>query len=235
MLSPFKRAVDQLDDPAFLGVVWRSIALAACAFAVLGAGLAWGMAHVFPRDWWLGSWIPAWLGQWVFGVVGGLGAVILTIWLFVPVVIALATLFMDQVAAAVDRRYYPALPPPSASAPLAIQAWDGIALGGQVLLLQGLALVMALLLPGLGLGLGWAISGWGIGRGLFVAVAMRRMPRGAALALYRRNRPTVVLYGVALALAASIPILSLAVPVLGTAVMVHPAQSPSGTVPTHGT
>jgi uncharacterized protein involved in cysteine biosynthesis len=101
------------------------------------------------------------------------------------------------------------------------QMWDGIALGGRILLFNLLALVLALLLPGVGLILGWAIAAYAMGRGLFVGVAMRRMPRMAAEALYMRNRPLVLVQGAALAFAGSIPFLNLLIPVVGVAAMVH--------------
>jgi CysZ protein len=72
-----------------------------------------------------------------------------------------------------------------------------------------------------GLILAWLIGGYAIGRGLFAAVAMRRMPRPAAEALYRRARPAVLAQGCMLALAGYVPILNLLIPVVGTAAMVH--------------
>ena len=69
--------------------------------------------------------------------------------------------------------------------------------------------------------LGWLIAAYAIGRGLFVAVAMRRMPRPQAEYLYRRVRLLVLVQGGAMALAGSIPLLNLFIPVIGTAAMVH--------------
>jgi CysZ protein len=145
---------------------------------------------------------------------------VLALFLFVPVAVAIATLYSDRVAAAVDHRYYPGLPEP-VGAPLSVQMWDGVALGARVLALQVVALGLAVAIPGIGLVLGWAITGWAIGRGLFVAVAMRRMGRGAATALYRERRALVLVQGGLLALLASVPLLNLIVPVLGVAALTH--------------
>jgi CysZ protein len=90
-----------------------------------------------------------------------------------------------------------------------------------VLALNAIALVLAILLPGIGLALGWIIAAYAIGRGLFVAVAMRRMPRAAAESLYRSQRGVVLLNGAILAAAAYVPIINLLIPVIGTAAMVH--------------
>jgi CysZ protein len=111
--------------------------------------------------------------------------------------------------------------PPRHGAPLSVQAWDGVALGAQVLALQIVALLLALALPGIGLVLGWAIAGWAIGRGLFVAVAMRRMSRMEALRLYGRRRGAIFMQGGVLALASIVPLLNLLIPVLGVAALTH--------------
>ncbi len=205
------RAVAQLDDPVFLGVVLRSLGLSALAFVALLAGSAWGVEELVGQ--------PGWLG-WAAGIAGGLGAALLAVWLFVPAALLIATLFIDRVAASVERRFYPGLPAPD-GAPLTVQAWDGMALGLQVLALQVVALALALLLPGIGLVLGWAVTGWAIGRGLFVAVAMRRMSREDALRAYARRRAPVLVQGGLLALAGAVPLLNLLVPVLGVASLTH--------------
>ncbi len=216
LLSPISRAVAQLQDPVFLGVVWRSLLLSAAGFLALLAGSVWGINHVLAR--------PGWLG-WLASAAGGIGAALLALWLFVPVALLISTLYMDRVAAAVDRRFYPDLPVPL-GAPLAVQAWDGLALGAQVLALQVVALLLAVLLPGVGFALGWLVAGWAIGRGLFMGVAMRRMGRAEALRTYAARRMPVLAQGIALAVAGSVPGLNLLVPVVGTAAMVHVLNRP---------
>jgi uncharacterized protein involved in cysteine biosynthesis len=132
----------------------------------------------------------------------------------------IATLFIDRVARAVERRYYPMLPPAPGASLLAELA-DGLALVWRILLLNLLALVLALVLPGIGLLLAWAIGAYAIGRGLFMAVALRRFDRAAAERLYAANRPAVLMQGGVMALAGYLPGCNLLIPVLGTAAMVH--------------
>jgi len=148
------------------------------------------------------------------------GASLLALWLFLPVAAIIGTLYIERIARAVERRYYPALPP-AHGAPVVSQLFDALNVGLRILLLNLLALIAALILPGIGLVLAWLIGGYAIGRGLFAAVAMRRMPRFDAEALYRQCRTTVLVQGCALALAGYIPILNLLIPVVGTAAMVH--------------
>ncbi len=204
-------ALGQLEDPACAGVLARSVGLALLAYVALMAGSIWGIHALLATVNWPG---------WIAGLLGTVGVVLLAFWLFLPTVMLIATLFIDRVARAVDRRHYPLLPPPSPAA-LPAQLWDGLTLALQVLLLNAVAVLLALLLPGVGLVLGIVISGWAIGRGLFVAVAMRRMGRGAAQDLYRRHRLAVLLPGLVLAAASTLPGLNLIVPIVGTAAMVH--------------
>lgn len=211
LLSPLARALAQLDDPAFLGVLWRSLAWSAACFIVLLLAAIWGVQHVLA-----GHAVWAWLA----GILSGLGAALLAFWLFLPVAAVIGTLYLERIARAVERRFYPGLAP-AQGAPAAVQAWDGLAVGGRILLLNVLALVLALLIPGIGLVIAWAIGAYAIGRGLFVAVAMRRMSRPEAQALYHRRRVAVLAQGGILALAGYIPLLNLLIPVIGTAAMVH--------------
>jgi CysZ protein len=210
VLRPLTLAIGQLDDPAFVRVLLQSLALSALCFAAILAGALWGMSQVT---------MPAWLA-WIAGITGTIGASLLAFWLFLPMAAALGTLFIETIAGAVERRHYPDMPPGNAAS-LAVQVWDGIAVGLKVLMFSVVALVLAVLLPGIGLVLAWAIAGYGIGRGLFVAVAMRRMSRVDAELLYRQHRGIVLAQGGLIALASYVPLMNLLIPLIGTAAMVH--------------
>ena len=211
-MTPLALAFAQLDDPACLGALVRSVILALVAYALLLAGSIWGIDSMLAHYHWSG---------WAAGLIGTLGIAALAFWLFLPTVVLIATFYIDRIAAAVEARHYPWLPPPT-PASLVAQMWDGLHLAGRVLLLNLVALLLALLpIPGLGLLLAVLVSGWAIGRGLFVAVAMRRLPRDRAITLYSRHRLAVLVPGMVLAAAAAIPGLNLLVPIIGTAAMVH--------------
>ncbi len=211
LLRPLARALAQLDDPVFLGVLWRSLAWSAASFTALLLLAIWSVRHVIDLH---GIW------SWLAYLLGTVGAGLLAFWLFLPVAVVIGTLYLERIATAVERRFYPALAPPR-GAPIGIQVWDGLAVGLRILLLNAVGLLLTVLIPGIGLIVAWGIAAYAIGRGLFVAVAMRRMDRAAAQALYRRRRPLVLVQGGALALAATIPLLNLLIPVIGTAAMVH--------------
>lgn len=211
IFDPIARAVSQIGDPPFLGVVWRSVAWSAACFAGLQAGAIW-VVH----------WLLALhgLSAWAADIVGAIGASLLAFYLFLPVAAGIGTLYMERIVRAVEQRFYPWLPP-ARGAPLVEQAWDGIAVALRVLVFNAVALILALMLPGIGLVLGWMIASYAIGRGLFVAVAMRRMSRPEAEAVYRMRRGTILLQGGILAFASYIPLLNLLLAVIGIAAMVH--------------
>jgi CysZ protein len=210
-LVPVARAVGQFDDPVFRGVVLRSLAWSFACFAALHVGAIWAIHRLLVFHGWL---------AWIADILGSVGAWLLAFWLFFPVAAGIGTLYCDRIASAVDRRFYPWLPV-TESAPMLEQAWDGVAVALRVLALSIAALVLALLIPGLGLFLGWMVAAYAIGRGMFVSVAMRRMPRTVAESLYRQRRGTILVQGAILALVAYIPVLNLLVPVFGAAAMAH--------------
>lgn len=211
LLSPLARSLAQIADRTFLGVFLWSLGCSAAVFVGMHLAVVWAARSLLALHGW-----QAWLSE----ILGSVGATLLGLWLFLPVAALIATLFIERIARAVERRHYPTLPPAPGSSLLAGLA-DGLVLARRILLLNLLALVLALLLPGLGLVLAWAIAAYAMGRGLFVTVALRRFDRRAAEELYVANRGMVLAQGGLLALAGYLPGLNLLIPVIGTAAMVH--------------
>ena len=211
LLIPLTRALSQLTDPVFFGVVWRSVLLSALCFAALIAGAIWSVHHLFA----LGGPLA-----WLIDALGSIAAGVLALWLFLPLAAVIGTFYSERIAVAVERRYYPSLPPPG-PAPLLAQLGDGIGVGLRLLGLNIVALLLTLFIPGIGLLLGWAIASWAFGRGLFGAVALRRLTPPEVRAAYRALWPAVLAQGGVLAAAAYVPMLNLLIPVLGVAAMVH--------------
>ena len=204
-------AFGQIGDPAFR----RPLLLGALLALAGGLLLAWlvslGLGWLAGGDGWLATTAAA---------AGGLLALVAMWWLFVPLLLAVASVFLDGVAAAVERRHYPALPP-AEGASTAAQVWSGSVLAAKLAGLTLVLLPLSLLLPVVGMVLLWAVAAVGIGNGLFQGVAQRRMPVAAAEALRRARRWEIWTLGAALALLGAIAPLNLLVPVIGTAAMVH--------------
>jgi CysZ protein len=211
LLSPAFLAIEQIDDRVFLGVVLRSVLWSALGFAALTIALFWGLHDMLAGHGWL---------AWLAAAGGAIGSALLALVLFVPIASGIASLFSERIAAAVEQIYYPGLPP-QRPASVTAQTLDALSLGLRVLVMQGVALVATLLVPGFGAVFGWFVSSWAVGRGLFVAVAMLRMDRAHATALYRANRTAVLAQGALITAAGMVPVLNILAPILGVAAMVH--------------
>ena len=205
------RALAQLTDPALLGVVWRSVLFSALFFVAILVGTISAVHHFVAAGG---------LTAWALDALGSIAAAVLAMWLFLPVAAIIGTLYFERIARAVERVYYPTLPP-AQPAPLLDQLSASLGVGLRVFGLNLLALLLTLFLPGIGLPIGWAVASWAMGRGLFVAVAMRRLNRHDTEALYRSVRPIALVQGAAMAAAAYFPLLNLLIPVVGIAAMVH--------------
>jgi CysZ protein len=223
MISPALRAsllssllsLGQLPDPAFSGAVLRSVLWSIAGFALLAMGVSSGL-HLWLA--WAGNW------SWAAGFAGFLATGFLSVWLFVPLSTAIASLFIDRIADAVERRHYPNLPA-ARPAPWSAQLGDAALLGLRVLVLQGLAGFAVMIPPHItGVVLSWIVASWAVGRGLFVPVAMRRMDRAHAVLAYRQRRTGVMLLGALITACGLVPLLNLFGPILGAAAMVHVLQ-----------
>lgn len=211
-------AFGQLPDPAFRRPLLFGAALA------LAAGLALAWAASLALGWLAGG--EGWLAT-LAATVGGVLALLALWWLYLPLLLAIASLFLEGVAAAVERRHYPALPPP-AGASTAAQAWSGLTLALKMGALTLVLLPVSLLVPFIGVPVLWAVAAVGLGEGLFLGVAQRRMGVAAAEALKARRRWPIWGLGATLALLGVVTPLNLLVPVIGTAAMVHLVQREAG-------
>jgi CysZ protein len=211
MIAPLLLALRQLGEPAFLWPLLKGLGGAVLVFLGLVAVGALGAEALAGGSGWLAKAAAA---------LGGALALGLALWLFVPTMLALAGLFLDPVAEAVERRFYPGLPSPR-GASLAAQARFNLWLGLRIGALSLAALPLTLAAPPVGAALLWLVSAVGLGHGLFEGVAQRRMGVREARALRRTREARVLGIGAVLAGVALVPGLNLIVPVLGTAAMTH--------------
>ncbi|MGX9966595.1 EI24 domain-containing protein [Roseomonas sp. F4] len=211
MLTPLLLALRQIPDPAFRRPLWLGALGALLGLLGLGLLSAWGLGALAGGEGWLAT---------AAATAGAVLVVFAAWWLFIPLLLAVAGQFLDGVAAAVEARHYPELPPPR-GASAAAQAWGALVLAAKLGALTLILLPLSLLLPVVGVLLLWVVAAIGLGQGLFEGVALRRMGRDAAEALRRRHRGRIWALGGVLALLAAVPVLNLLVPVLGTAAMTH--------------
>ena len=145
--APTLRALSQLDDPVFLGVLARCVAWSVVCFAALHVGTSMGRASPAGPSGMVGldgghSWVGRRHHCWPSGCSCRSRP---------PSAHCISTGSPSRWSAG----YYPWMPPPR-GAPMMEQLWDGIAVALRVLVLNIVALMLALLIPGVGLVLGLA-------------------------------------------------------------------------------
>jgi CysZ protein len=212
MIASARKAFAVIFDPAFRGVLWKSLALTIVLFAALFFGAQYGLSHLPQFHW---SWINT-LIDWI----GSLIVVIALFFLGAPVAALFASLFLDEIAEAVEKTYYPA-DPPSAGVPFWRGLFAGLRLAFWVILWSLVLLPFNFWLPGVGTVATIAVNGWLLGREFFELAALRHMSRGAANKLRRRHASGVWAAGLILASLAFVPIVNFFAPLYGAAFMVH--------------
>jgi uncharacterized protein involved in cysteine biosynthesis len=148
--------------------------------------------------------------------------IILSVFLMVPVASAITSMFLDEVAQAVEDRHYPHLPPATK-----VPFWDavkdsvnfmGILIGANLLAL--LLYVIPIFTP-FSLFIFWGLNGFLLGMEYFTLVAIRRVGRQGAKELRKRYRGTIWIAGSLMAVPLSVPLINLLIPILGAATFTH--------------
>lgn len=220
IFSSFFKAVNQMLDLRFRKVFWRGIGLTLALLFVaywlfIGmlnwVGLPELLAGLFGESAWIGASI-------------GIGSLIMmliaSVFLMVPVASAITSMFLDQVADAVEDRHYPTLPP-ATNPDFMESVTDTVNFLGLMIVANILALLIYFGLPPLAPFVFWGLNGFLLGREYFTLVAMRRVGRKGAKALRREHFPTIWAAGVLMAMPLSIPVINLLVPILGAATFTH--------------
>ncbi|WP_102109397.1 EI24 domain-containing protein [Oceaniglobus roseus] len=214
------RALRQVGDPAFRRVLLLGLALTvALLFAVYAAFL--GLVNWMVPD---TLDIPM-LGEvtWVDDLLSGASVIlmlVMSVFLMVPVASAFTSLFLDDVADAVEARHYPALPP-GRRVGILEGLGDSVKFMGVLILANIVAFVIyAFFLP-FGPVIFIVMNGYLLGREYFQLVALRRLSRPEAKAMRRRHAATIWGAGTLMALPLTVPLLNLLVPVLGAATFTH--------------
>ena len=220
MIGDVLRAIGQIGDRRFRGVLFTGIGLS------LGLLVGLSAALISLANWAVGPTVTLpWIGAvtWLDDAAGWavLPVVLLgSVFLMVPVASAFTGLFLDRIAQAVEDRHYPALPPARE------QSWgealrESAGFLGLVVGVNLLALIAYLLLAPVALFIFWVVNGFLLGREYAQMVALRRMSRVEAAGWRARNRGRIWALGVVMAIPLSVPVLNLLVPVVGAAAFTH--------------
>ncbi len=220
ILSSFLKALAQLPDPRFRSVLWRGIGLTIALLIGLYAGLLWVIEWLTSEPVTLpGVGEVTWLGD-LLGW-GSLGLIlVLSIFLMVPVASAITSLFLDEVAQAVEDKHFPALAPvPSVS--FADGLRDTVNFLGVLIGANLFAFILYAIFPFAAFFIFYALNGFLLGREYFQLAAMRRIGRDSAKALRKRHQGTIWVAGCLMAIPLSFPVINLVIPILGAATFTH--------------
>jgi CysZ protein len=233
-MSPSRRRASRKPSPIVQGAEHRLLAAFPLAFGQilapelrrpLFASLLWS-ALVFVLLWLgLGVLIDTNLGssrsiEAIVQVLGGLASFVLAWLMFPAVATMILSCYAETIIRAVERRHYPwlDLPPPT---PWTIILTSGLRLVGLTLLVNIVALPLYLLFPGINYLVFCGLNGYLLARENFDLVALRRLGRGQARALWQAHRLAFIFSGMVIAGLFSIPIANLTAPIVGIAVAVH--------------
>jgi len=228
MITALSRAFRQLGDPAFRRVFALSVAAALAVFLVLWALAWWGLAWSGEA---LGQWLAApessgfWTGilEWLLGAAGVFAVLIASFFLFPAVMVLAMSFLLEDIAAAVERRFYPNLPParpqPIGEAVVGALVFVGVTVALNVAFLP--VYLLLLFMPPLNLFVFYLLNGYLLGREYFELVALRRLDAAGVGQVRRDHRGRILLAGVVIAFLLTVPILNLVMPIVATGFMLH--------------
>jgi len=236
MLDAAAKALSQMLSPPMRSILWRSIGLALVLITVLAIGLQRVLS-------WFATygerWAEAMLGPsfhtpldilaWILSIAAGLGVVFGGIMLMPAITSLVASIFVDDVAEHVERAYYPAERPGQAL-PVALAITEGVKTALLTILVYLLALPFVFV-AGAGFLAFFIATAWLLGREYFELAAMRYRSPAEAKAMRREFGGTIFSAGLIIAAFVSIPVVNLATPIFGMALMVHMHKRLSGSRP----
>lgn len=210
MLAAAIDAFREMFTPPFRAVLLKCLGFTIGLLALLIIGIEWTFTYLVEWPDWIETAI-----QWL----GGLALVVGSIFLVPPITSLMAGLYLDDIAARVEKSDYPQ-DPPGKELPTLKAIGVGLRFFVVVLAVNLIALFL-LLVPGVNLIAFYAGNAYLLGREYFEMVAIRHLPPTQARQLRKANRATVSLSGLVIAALASVPILNLLTPLFATAFMVR--------------
>lgn len=220
IFNAFLRALGQLGDPRFRRVFLLGVVLSLALLIGFTAGFAWLTEALTPDQ----IWLPI-LGdvQWIDDFLSWGAAfllIFLSVFLMIPVASAITSMFLDEVAEAVESQHFPDLPPAN-SVPFGDALRDTVNFLGVLLAANIFAIVLYFMFPPFAPLIFWAMNGFLLGREYFTMVAIRWVGRAQAKVLRREHIGTIWAAGTLMAVPLSVPLLNLLIPILGAATFTH--------------
>ncbi|WP_372426876.1 sulfate transporter family protein [Salinarimonas chemoclinalis] len=203
-------------SPGLRGILLRSIGLTILLLAVAWAAATRGVDWLLARETFTDAY--PWIDT-IGVIVAGAGFLVGALYLIPAVSAPVASIFADEAAAIVERTDFPT-DPPGKEMPLLPSIGYGLRFFGLTLAVNLVALAL-LLVPVVNLAAFFLANAYLLSREYFELAANRHHPRAEAVALRKRHRGRVFLAGAVIAGFLLIPIVNLATPLFGVALMTH--------------
>lgn len=220
ILGAFLKALGQIGDARFRKVLLLGVGLTLALLVAAYAGL------LLLVGWLTGDTVTlpiigevGWVGD-LLGFGSLLLMIVLSAFLMVPVASAITSMFLDEVAQAVEDRHYPHLPP-ARPTPLGEAIRDTVNFLGILIAANLVALVLYAIFTPAAPFIFYGLNGYLLGMEYFTLVAIRRVGRAEAKKQRRRNLLTIWVAGVLMTLPLSVPLVNLLIPILGAATFTH--------------
>ncbi|WP_264210431.1 EI24 domain-containing protein [Leisingera thetidis] len=220
IFTAFFKTLGQTGDPRFRKVLFLGLGLTVALLITAYAGflmlIQWlvGPEATLPL---LGE--VTWLDD-LLSIGSLFFMLVLSVFLMVPVASAITSMFLEEVAQAVEDKHYPALPP-AAKVPFWDAVRDTVNFLGLLIAANILALFLYVLFPPAALFIFWGLNGFLLGREYFTLAAARRVGTAEAKKLRRRHAGTIWAAGTLMAMPLSVPLVNLVIPILGAATFTH--------------
>lgn len=220
IFGAFFKALGQIGDPRFRRVLLLGVGLTLALLIAATVGVLWFI------QWLSGDTAQIWLigeVRWLDDLlsVAGLGVMLLlSVVLMVPVASAITSIFLDEVAQAVEDKHYPTLPRPEPQS-MGEAFKDSINFLGVIVAANIVALFFYAIFAPFAPFIFWGLNGYLLGMEYFQLAAMRHIGRRNAKAMRKANRGTIWAAGALMAIPLTVPVVNLVVPILGAATFTH--------------
>lgn len=220
MIRAYIDAVTQIRDPRYRKLLWIGIILSVVLLFLLYAFVLLIVQLLMP-----GALFLPITGQ-VEGLSSlfSLGSILyllgLSVFLMVPVASVFTGFYLDDVADAVEAEHYRDLAPRNRT-PLLEAIGDGLRYFGLLVGVNVVGMAIFAVSNGWGLTILWVVNGLLLSREFFTMIARRRHGPEDARRLFRNDFYWLWLPGILLAIGLSIPVVNLAMPLVGAAVFTH--------------
>jgi len=217
--------LSQLSDPVFRRVAIKSVTLTVCLFTGLAVIFYFARPNVTYFGWdWLNS---------ALDIGGSILSFALLILAFSTIATSISSIFLDEIANAVEERHY-RNDPPGQSTRFLETLPTSVRFIGVALLLNILALpfyLIALFIPPLFAFIFYGLNGYLLSREYFELVSLRHQDAKSAQRLRKTNRMKIFFAGVVIALFITVPVVNLFVPILATVFMLHIFKAMQNSMP----